>query len=195
MPDFLGLRAHDAVVADQPRTADGIELIGFNAYIGEGITTTFNSFWGQFGWMGLPMEARIYTVLKIFTALIVVGLILDRLLLRSDANDDSLDTTQQRHLWLIMGLSVLFGFLAYIYYNTEFQQFQGRYLFPALIPIGLWVAIGVDAWRRVCLRLLPETVPLRQTVFHPYAIVVVLLALAVLDVYLILRVIPPALHY
>ena len=30
----------------------------------------------------------------------------------------------------------------YLYYNLTFVQHQGRYLFPALIPIGLAFAIG-----------------------------------------------------
>jgi len=30
----------------------------------------------------------------------------------------------------------------YLYYNLTFVQHQGRYLFPALIPIGLVFAIG-----------------------------------------------------
>jgi hypothetical protein len=30
----------------------------------------------------------------------------------------------------------------YLYYNVTFVQHQGRYLFPALIPIGLAFAIG-----------------------------------------------------
>jgi hypothetical protein len=41
-------------------------------------------------------------------------------------------------LTLLFALTV-FG---YLYYNVTFVQHQGRYLFPALIPIGLAFAIG-----------------------------------------------------
>ena len=32
-------------------------------------------------------------------------------------------------------------------HNTEFVQFQGRYLFTGLIPFALFVVLGWDAWR------------------------------------------------
>ena len=39
-------------------------------------------------------------------------------------------------LWFALTLG------GYLYYNLTFVQQQGRYLFPALIPIGLAFAIG-----------------------------------------------------
>src|SRR5690606_33036699 len=36
----------------------------------------------------------------------------------------------------------LFSAGSYLWYNTQFVQFQGRYLFTALAPISLAVAIG-----------------------------------------------------
>jgi len=39
-------------------------------------------------------------------------------------------------LWLALTVG------GYVYYNLTFVQHQGRYLFPALIPIGLAFAIG-----------------------------------------------------
>jgi hypothetical protein len=32
----------------------------------------------------------------------------------------------------------------FAWYNTKFLQHQGRYLFPALIPIGTAVALGLN---------------------------------------------------
>jgi hypothetical protein len=32
----------------------------------------------------------------------------------------------------------------FAWYNTKFLQHQGRYLFPALIPIGTAAALGLD---------------------------------------------------
>ena len=40
-PDFLGLAAHDAVVADQPRTGDFIAQHGFTTYLSQMLSTTF----------------------------------------------------------------------------------------------------------------------------------------------------------
>jgi len=39
--------------------------------------------------------------------------------------------------------------LTYIWYNTQFVQHQGRYLFPALVPIGMGFALG---WREALRR-------------------------------------------
>ena len=41
---------------------------------------------------------------------------------------------------LTLWFALTFG--GYVYYNLTFVQHQGRYLFPALIPIGLVFAIG-----------------------------------------------------
>jgi hypothetical protein len=38
-------------------------------------------------------------------------------------------------------------------YNITFVQHQGRYLFPALLPIGVGVALGLDAWLALLRRL------------------------------------------
>jgi hypothetical protein len=40
--------------------------------------------------------------------------------------------------------------LGYIWYNLSFVQFQGRYLFPALIPLGFFFSLGL--WEVLSLR-------------------------------------------
>jgi hypothetical protein len=49
----------------------------------------------------------------------------------------------------LLALSGLFTLVSYVWYNTSFLQHQGRYLFPALVPISLAVALG---WREALLR-------------------------------------------
>ena len=66
-PDFLGLGRHDAVVVGQPRTADWIAREGVGSWLSLGVRTTFDSFWGQFGWMGVPMPDWIYALLLAFS--------------------------------------------------------------------------------------------------------------------------------
>jgi hypothetical protein len=44
----------------------------------------------------------------------------------------------------ILTLLFLLTVAGYLYYNLTFVQHQGRYLFPALIPIGLAFSIGWD---------------------------------------------------
>ncbi|RMG77724.1 MAG: hypothetical protein D6711_00855, partial [Chloroflexi bacterium] len=152
-PDFMGLAAHDAVVVGQPRTADLIDRLGFGGYVREISSVTFNSFWGRWGWMALPMERR--WELLIFGGLIIafVGVIIDTIR-RTDK-----PTPPQRNAWIILGAVTLLSVLAYLYYNSEFQQHQGRYMFTLLIPLGVWLALGVDAWRRLIPRLSPLVVP------------------------------------
>jgi len=40
----------------------------------------------------------------------------------------------------------------HILYNLKFVQHQGRYLFPALVPIGLAFALGLLEWANVLAR-------------------------------------------
>ena len=50
---------------------------------------------------------------------------------------------------VLLALSGLFTLAAYLWYNTSFLQHQGRYLFPALVPISLAAALG---WREALRR-------------------------------------------
>lgn len=182
-PDFLGLRMHDLVVADQLRTADLIAEIGSGAYLNEFLLTTFRSFWGQFGWMALPLQGWMYSLLLVLTVVAVAGLVIDRAILRRPYTN-ARNAYRRRVAWLLLWLTIGLTLLAYLYYNTEFVQFQGRYLFPALIPIGLLMALGVDAWRRW---VLPGAVWAQWLPLAVFGL------LGVLDIYLILRVIRPLL--
>ena len=47
---------------------------------------------------------------------------------------------------IILTLLFLLTVAGYLWYNLTFVQHQGRYLFPALIPIGLAFSIGIDQW-------------------------------------------------
>ncbi|CAN5734368.1 hypothetical protein BH11ARM2_BH11ARM2_18490 [soil metagenome] len=40
--------------------------------------------------------------------------------------------------------------LAYVGFNLSYQQFQGRYLFPALAPLAIWIAAASQAkWQKI----------------------------------------------
>ena len=135
-PDFLGLAAHDAVVADQPRTADFIAQRGMNAYLSGMLNTTFKSFWGQFGWMALPLDNVLGGwIYRGFALLALAGL--SGLLLASHPRPSAPDSQRMPAAVLLLLLTaILLVALQFIYYNIEFQQWQGRYLYPALIPIA-----------------------------------------------------------
>ena len=172
-PDFLGLAAHDRVVADQLRTADLIDEIGVNAWLGRSLRTTFTSFWGQFGWMALPLQGRLLLPPLLLSLAAAGGLLLVRRIPRGRG---------LRLLWRALWLAVGLAALAYLYYNLEFVQLQGRYLYPALLPLALLTARGLDAWRE---RLLPGRMP--------WLTPLPVLLLAPLDLFLLFNVIIPLL--
>ncbi|MEZ4834375.1 MAG: glycosyltransferase family 39 protein [Caldilineaceae bacterium] len=139
--DFLGLAWHDLVVTGQPTTAGWIAANGWAAYWERALRFTFNSFWGVFGWMGVFMDGRIYTLLMLFSALIVFGLVAKMAQVRR--RWAALDHAQRTQLGALALLLAGVG-ASYVWYNLGFVQHQGRYLFPGLLPIGLLVAVG---WR------------------------------------------------
>lgn len=182
-PDFAGLGAHNEVVVDQARTAARIAEIGFPAYMAEAVRTTFNSFWGQFGWMALPLQDWMYALFLVLLLVAAGGLLVERFVLKPAPVAPEL-ARRKRLSWLILWLAIGLTLLMYLYYNAEFLQLQGRYLYPALLPFALLLALGLDAWRRW---LLP------QAAWAQWLPLLIFGLLAPLDVYLILRVIRPLL--
>ena len=176
-PDFLGLAAHDLVVADQPRTADYIAARGIVGFAIDLLGTAFKSFWGQFGWMALPLDDVLGGWVYRGFGILLLGGLLGALLACRRAALPAAPLT----LLLVMILTVL---LQFSYYNLEFQQWQGRYLFPALIPIAFFLAYGIDHWGQG----LPQAEGWARWLM-PFA----LCALFALDIYLLFRVIVPGL--
>jgi len=137
--DIWGLRRHDAIVVGQPRTAEWLAQFGAIGLAKEFALTTFRSFWAQFGWMGILVDERIYLILALLCAVVGLGLVL---FVIKHARRQALSPSQRMALGLL-ALSVIFTSLSYLWYNLKFVQHQGRYLFPALIPIGLAFALGL----------------------------------------------------
>ncbi|MBK8031791.1 MAG: DUF2142 domain-containing protein [Chloroflexi bacterium] len=176
-PDVFGLRRHDQVVVGQLRTAELIAQVGFGEYLRRAVDTTFTSFFGQFGWMGLFMPSWAYWIVLAFLGVVVSGWGVAYLGLRTevkglsdkasastpDTQTGESDLSPQSSVlspsflaWALLVLTTLLAVLQYLYYNTEFVQFQGRYLYPALIPLALFAALGVEGWRRVLARLIGD---------------------------------------
>lgn len=154
--DPLATSRHAQVVADQPRfpglSPEYLQAFG---------TTTFHSFWAQFGWMAIPAPDRLYWVWGAFTLLGVLGLFRSRLQAR----------------WRLGLAIVLLSLLAYVGYNLAFVQFQGRYLFIGLAPIAALLVRGWSAW-----------LPQRLGATGPLGIGVLLVAL---NLYTLTRVLEP----
>ncbi|MBC7226634.1 MAG: DUF2142 domain-containing protein [Thermoflexales bacterium] len=149
--DPLGLARHNAVVQGQPRTAEWLAQYGPGGLAMRFVRTTFQSFWGQFGWMGVPMHPPVYRALAVLSALLGVGFLAGWL----DRRRPRLTSGQRRGV-LLLALSATLTALSYLWYNLTFVQHQGRYLFPALVPLALAGAWGLEWWteRRVGVLLL-----------------------------------------
>ncbi|MBN1178748.1 MAG: glycosyltransferase family 39 protein, partial [Anaerolineae bacterium] len=136
--DPLGTLRHNVVVVGQPRTAEWIAEYGLLGVAGRMVQTTFRSFWGQFGWMGVPFHAEIYQGLLLLSGAFVAGFVgwcFNRR--RPGVPDLPPDA-----LWLLV-LSAALTALLFLAYNATFVQHQGRYLFPALGPLALGAALGL----------------------------------------------------
>ena len=174
--DILALQAHNRAVIGQPTRADLIAKVGVGGYAMKMARVTFQSFWGQFGWMTVLPGDRIYQTLLAFTlltaALFMIWWLHGRVLL---------DPMQRRRL-MLHALLALFALLAYFWYNLQFEQFQGRYLYPALIAFATAFALGwswlLRRWPRIDAALW----------------LIVLLAFSGLDLYMLVRVIAPAMR-
>jgi len=126
---------------------------------------TFASFWADFGWMNVPLDVGWYAILAVLSLLSLCGLGL--FAVRVVRGTEPLETWQRRALLMLL-LAVLLIFtqtFGLIIVRGIHQQ--GRYLFPALIPLAVFFTLGLQEW-----------VPARHRSVFPLALV---LGLFVLD--------------
>ena len=138
--DLLGWVRHDSIVSGQLRSAELLSQIGWLQFVLQFLTTTFRSFWGQFGWMGVLIDQRLYLALALLSTILATGL--TAFAARAWRGRAVLTAGQARAL-LILAASALLTVATYLWYNTKFVQHQGRYLFPALGPFALAAALGL----------------------------------------------------
>jgi 4-amino-4-deoxy-L-arabinose transferase-like glycosyltransferase len=137
--DVLGLGRHDAIVAGQLRTADYLAAHGAGQWVRQFATVTFHSFWGQFGWMGVLLDERLYQALAVLSALALAGLV--AWAVRAWRGRQAVSRWQLAGGALLAAAALLTA-ASYLWYNAQFVQFQGRYLFPTSVALGLAAAVG-----------------------------------------------------
>jgi hypothetical protein len=93
--------------------------------------------------MAVPMDSRTYLLLTLLTVVALAGLIAFFAADTSTSASTLQLTLDQRHALGLMALAVLLMFAAYGWYNMTFVQFQGRYLFPSLIPLAIFFSLGL----------------------------------------------------
>jgi 4-amino-4-deoxy-L-arabinose transferase-like glycosyltransferase len=157
--DPLATARHAAVVLDQPRF-EGLTP----EYVGGFATITFHSFWAQFGWMAIPAPERLYWLWAAVTLLAAAGLAWRREWLLHPG-------------WQMLLATIVGALIAYIVYNLAFKQFQGRYLFTAVVPICCLLVAGWATW-----------LPARLKVAGALAMAVLLVGL---NAYALVRVLTP----
>jgi 4-amino-4-deoxy-L-arabinose transferase-like glycosyltransferase len=158
--DPLATSRHAAVVLDQLRFP-GLSA----AYLGLFLTTTFHSFWAQFGWMGVVAPDRLYWIWGLLVVIALGGLAIERRRLFAKPS------------WRLLLATLGAAVVGYIGYNLTFEQFQGRYLFTALVPIAMLLVLGWAAW-------LPRRL-------QGWGLVLVGMGLVGLNAYALLRVLVP----
>ncbi len=111
---------------------------------------TFASFWGDFGWLTVPLDPWVYAALAALTALAGLGWAL-----RFRRRREPIHPAESLMLWGV-------GFALLQILGTTVGQGipqQGRYLFPALAPIACCLALGwAELWPRRARGALPLAV-------------------------------------
>jgi hypothetical protein len=188
--DFLAKQRHDAIVVGQPRTSEMLAVWGGAGYLQRYAAITFQSFWGQFGWMGVLMDQRVYLALQAYTALLAIGaagVAWERrragLRLRRPQADVA----------LLLSVTVLLVIAVYLTYNLTFVQFQGRYLYPALPVLALGAALSLRQWACWLLALRRQTSAAVATAARVALPLAAVALMALLDLFALYRFVIPAL--
>lgn len=142
--DIFGLNRHDLVVIGQPTTKAWIAENGLTATLNRFLLFTFQSFWGMFGWMGVPMDSRVYQALLVLSIATAIGMLFFLVSLKTH-----LSWNNQAIISVLLATSAFLSTSAYIWYNLTYVQHQGRYLFPALVPISLAAA---TSWKTLTVK-------------------------------------------
>jgi 4-amino-4-deoxy-L-arabinose transferase-like glycosyltransferase len=137
--DPLGWTRHTQVITGQLTTAQYAAEHGWGSWLGDFLRTSFHSFWGQFGWMAVPMDGRIYLALGLLCALAALGLVG---FFWRQRRERALSLEQWQGLGLA-ALTVAALAAIYLWYNRQLVQFQGRYLFAAMPALGLFFSLGL----------------------------------------------------
>ncbi|HUW12002.1 MAG TPA: DUF2142 domain-containing protein, partial [Anaerolineae bacterium] len=106
---------------------------------------TFASFWANFGWMNVPLDPAWYAVLAVISLCAFLGLLL-RILreFRSSGKETLLPCRWQKGALLILILACFLIFLqTFGLMIVQNIPQQGRYLFPAIVPLSTLFILGL----------------------------------------------------
>jgi hypothetical protein len=105
---------------------------------------TFASFWANFGWMNVPLDLGWYAALAVFSLLALCGL--GVFAVRVARGKETFETWQGKSLlMLLLAVLLIFAQTFGLVIVRGIHQ-QGRYLFPALIPLAVLFTLGLREW-------------------------------------------------
>ncbi len=196
--DLLGLQRHNQVVVGQPTTEEWIQQYGRKGLLLRMAQFTFQSFWGQFGWMSIVLDRRFYWLFLAVTAISTLlflawwlhSLSAWRRLRGKQTTSRGqsvyspfLVLTREQTIALeTLGVLMIGTLLAFIWYNLQFVQHQGRYLYMGLISIATAFSLG---WHFIVSR---------QLRLQRWLWLAMVIAFIALDAHLLFRVILPAMR-
>lgn len=155
--DPFALRRHAQVVVGQPLTGALTR-----SRLHDMLLTAFHSFWGQFGWMGIPYTDQTYATLSALSLVVALGIVLYLLHLAWTARQigrgrakaekalapfpmvpEARALTIETAAMALLLLEVLLVIVGVVFYNLRYLQPQGRYFFPALPALALFSVTGI----------------------------------------------------
>jgi len=133
--DILGMRTYRAVFSMNPEPLPLKRALRITI-------DSFISYWGVFGWMNILADELFYTLLRVLSALGLLGVLLE--LVRAWRKRG---LAQQRWraatllaLWVLVMLALL------VRWSQTITRTQGRLLFPAIAAISFFLCLGLTAW-------------------------------------------------
>lgn len=98
-------------------------------------------FWGDFGWLSIPMSQTIYNLLLIFVGLAILGLIIGGY--RIARGNEVLTKESLLSVGFLLVSIGVFALALLRFGLLGAGEAQGRYLFPALVPISIVIFAGL----------------------------------------------------
>lgn len=92
---------------------------------------TFASFWGVFGHMNVFMPTWVYVCLGVATIAVKIGWF------------KGVRNFPERRIVLLYVFVIALVVLVFVRFNISFFQAQGRYLYPAILPLSLGWVLGI----------------------------------------------------
>lgn len=124
------------------------------------VQNSFNTFWAKFGiYLTVPMVPDYY-ILMLIISLISFGGVIAKL---RDKLKNGIKIIKKYPIYVGLFSSIALSFMLDLIYSHSFDyQPQGRYLYPALIPIIILASIGIDylipdKWKSIVYKLLVLT--------------------------------------